>query len=479
MYTHVFSSNKTAHRQTAWSHGFLLITVMAGSFFISLLVMVTTSLAVVNYRTSVEANNAVHLQLTLDAAVSQAMVEIQADANWPGVNTPTELNTTSNLKTTYTTAVATDSPTAKRLTITAFLYKPSTSTTPTETRKLELTLQRAGATTSTPLSFAVVTGTGGLALSSSAQVLGGDLYVNGSIEMSNTASIGSASNPVRVFVAHSLCPIPANATYPRVCGATETAPEPIAMTGSSWIYGEVRATNQTNGSRMSNPGLIAGESSPPAAMPSHDRTAVTSSINSTMTGSAASCNIKKAVVWPAHVKITGDVSTSGSCSVEVEGDAWITGDLSATISSTIKVKEGLTEPPTIMIDGNNGFSGSGSAKLQPNSDGIGFNIITYYAQSACNPGCTSLAGVDLYNSRTRSTIALSNSFSAPATYMYARWSKVTVSNAGLVGSLAGQLVDISSAGSVVLDGEVDEFDPGGGAPADGNWKITSYKRLYN
>lgn len=459
--------------------GFLLVTVMAGSFFISLLIMITTSLAVVQYRTSVEANNAVHLQLTLDAAVSQALVELQANAAWPGITTQTELNSTSNLKTTYTTAVTTDLPTIKRLTITAFLYKPASSPSPIETRKLEVALQSTGSAPATPLSFAVVTGTGGLILSSSAQVLGGDLYVNGSIDMSNTASIGSSSSPVRVFVAHTLCPIPADATYPRVCGSSETAPQPIDMRGSSWIYGEVRATNQTNGARMSNPGLIAGEASPPAAMPLHDRSAITSSVSSTMTGSTASCSIKKAVTWPAHVKITGDVSTTGSCVAEVEGDVWITGNLSMTTSSTIKVKDGLTEPPTIMIDGNAGFSGAGSSKLQQNSNGVGFNIVTYYAQSSCNPGCTSLSGVDLSNSRLLPTITLSNSFSAPKTYMYARWSKVSISNTGLVGSLAGQLVDISSAGSVNLDGDVDEFNPDNGSSTAGNWKITSYKKVYN
>jgi len=101
--------------------------------------------------------------------------------------------------------------------------------------------------------FAIVSGVGGLILENTAKILDGDVYVNGSIDLANTAQIGTSSNTVSVGAAHYNCPTSGGSAFPDLC----TSGEPISISNSAKIYGEVCANNQTTSTGMLDPGLLA------------------------------------------------------------------------------------------------------------------------------------------------------------------------------------------------------------------------------
>src|SRR6185312_8316727 len=128
-----------------------------------------------------------------------------------------------------------------------------------------------------------------------------------------------------------------------------------------------------------------------------------------LTGNQASCSGSQAVTWPAGTKITGNVTLSNSCTVTVQGDVWITGTLNLSNTTKMIVSNTVdSTQPVIMIDGQGGATFSNSTQIVSNSSSTGIEFITFYSMAACSPSCASVTGTDLANSRSISTITLSN-----------------------------------------------------------------------
>jgi hypothetical protein len=451
--------------------GFLLPALLFATTFIVAVGLVTAQLALSNLGQATNEGYRLETQFAADAGLDYGIQNLNQNGAWSGTSGEVVLMQDSRSKTTFQTTVTNDAdPFKKFMDVTARSYVPATSVNPKVERKFEVQLRGVSGG-----SYAVVTGVGGLIMNNNAKIVGGDVYVNGEITMSNSAQIGLTTSPVNVKAAHQNCPEPADATYPRVCNSGENG-QPITLNNNAKMYGEVRATNQTSGTNMFNPGLVAG-GAPPAALPSHDRSALVNAVNASgnvLTSSQASCS-SGTKTWPANTKITGSVSVTNSCKVTIEGDIWITGDISVSNSAELHVKNGLTAPPVIMIDGVSGFRISNGAKLQSNNASptpIGFRIITYWSQAGCSPDCADVTGTALYNSRNTTTIELDNNSSAPQTEFYARWSRVKITNSGNVGALVGQTVEISNSGTITFGTSVTGV---GGVSA---WAIQSYKRTF-
>lgn len=454
------------NRKTAQS-GFLLPTLLVVTLFVVAVGIVTIQLSINNFRAAKVEYYRTNVQFTADAGLDAAVQSLNADQLWTGSGGEVTLLDNGDVKTTYNTTVVNDSdPYKKFINVTARTYTPSTSTTPRVERKYQVQLRGVGGG-----SYSVVTGVGGLYMSNNSKIVGGNVYVNGEINMSNSAQIGLTTSPVDVKAAHQNCPVGGGATYPRVCAAGENG-QPITLNNLSKIYGEVQATNQTTGTNMFNPGLVAG-SPAPAALPSHDRAAQVAAVASTTTGSAASC-YTGTKTWTANLKITGDVSISNTCKVTVEGDVWITGKLQLSNSSELIVKNGLSAVPVIMIDGHDGFSASNGALLRSSTDATpkGFRIITYWSTASCSPDCSNVTGSDLYNSRNQTTIQMNNNASAPLTELYARWTRITISNGGNIGAVVGQTINLTNSGTITFGTSVTGV---GGISA---WVVESYKRTF-
>ena len=446
--------------------GFVLVALMIISAFILALGLVTAQLGLSNLRLATAETYRVNAQFAADAGLDDAIQKLNADETWTGSGGEVTLLSNGVMKSTYTTTVTNDAdPGFKYVDVTARTYVPATSATPRIERKFQIKLRGVGGG-----SFSVVTGVGGLLMSNNSKIVGGNVYVNGTIALNNSAQIGLTSSPVEVKAAHQSCPSPPDATYPRVCGSGENG-EPIAVNSSNAkIYGEVQGTNQTTGTGMYNPGLVAG-SPAPLALPTHDRGAQKAAVATTITGASTSCN-NGTKIWAANTKITGDVTISNKCEVTVLGDVWITGTLTFNGSAKIIVGNGITTAPVIMIDGAQALVMRNSATFVSNAVPTGFRVIAYYSRAACSPDCGSVTGSDLYNTRNDATIDLDNSSSGPNTEFYGRWSKVLINNSGNLGALVAQTVELRNSATVVFG------TPVSGVSGYSAWVIEYYKRTF-
>jgi hypothetical protein len=444
--------------------GMILVPIIIMLPFIIMLTVSFLTLTASSFGVANKDNNRIHAQFSADAGVDYAVYEISENEDWAGTASPIVLQENDNVKTTYEVTVSDIDEDHKLITSTGKTYNPATNTTPKSTITIKTTLRavRSGS------NYSVVTGVGGLYMTNSAKILGGNVLVNGEITMSNTAQIGLSNNPVEVNVAHQICPYPADETYPRICNPGERG-EPISIFNSAKIYGSVSANNQVDSSGMVDPGLIASSGVTAGALPTHNRAAQKAGVANEMSGTEASC-WKGSYTWPANLKINGNVNISNKCKVTIEGDVWITGNFYMSNSTEIIVSDSLgATRPNIMVDGNNVVFSNG-ATIVSNSQSTGAQVISYWSNTSCSPDCADVTGVDLDNSRDVSTINFSNTASGPNSVFYARWSQVNVNNSGQLGALVGQTIRLSNSSTITFGTTA---DPGQGQTY---WIISEYQR---
>lgn len=444
--------------------GSALLSVIIMFPFLLLVIAVYMQLSVSSFNLSRNDQYRTHAQLATDAGTDFAVLEINADPDWTGTSVPVELHNDGKIKTTYEVSVADVDDDTKTITSVGRTYTPVTATTPKSSVTIKTDLRAVSAG-----NFSIVTGVGGLYMSNSAKILGGDVHVNGEVSLTGSSQIGLSTNPVNLSVAHQNCPVPADATYPSMCGGG--VGDPITINNPAHIYGDVKANNQVSTARMSGPGLTASSGVAALPLPVHDRDAQKAAVASEVAASSVNCN-NGTQNWTANLKITGNVVISGSCQVTVEGNVWITGTLTIRNTAQLIVSDSLgTTRPDIMIDGSSAQF-QNSSLLRSNSSDTGFQIVTYRSSPSCSPDCANVTGQELYNSRNLTTISLSQSSSAPNTIFYAKWSRVTVGNSGQIGALIGQTVELTNSGTITFGTSV----PGGGTTG---WVIDNYRRTFN
>jgi hypothetical protein len=444
-------------------HGSIILVFIITLPFLIAMAIYYTSLSLTSFQVARLDQLHTEAQLAADAGADYAVEQISQDNTWAGTAGDVLLHSDSKLLTKYNVTVSGDN-TAKTLAITGKTFWPANNTTPARTVRIYVDLYPVSGST-----YSVISGEGGLFMSNKAKVVGGDVFVNGEINLSNSAQIGLSTNPVGVKVANMRCPNPADSTYPRVCGSGENG-QPITIGNSAHIYGTVQATGQSNGTGMTNNGLIAG-SVTPQALPTYDRAAQKAAISNNMTGAAASCSSNNGTLtWPANTKITGDVTIGLKCKVTVQGNIWITGNLTMSNSAQLIIADSLGSTiPKIMIDGSTGASFNQSSSLVPNASGTGPEILTFYSTAGCSPDCSSVSGTSLASSRSIPTITIGQSASAGNSIFYAYWSQVSVNNTGQIGALIGQTINISNTGTITFGTSTQT-----GAPTV--WAVKGYRR---
>jgi hypothetical protein len=461
--------------------GFILPLLLITGIAIVIMITAVASGAVTNNNTAAHGNYAVNAQLAADAGLDDAMNKMNTVANWAGTGGQITLlnDATTNIKTTYEVTVATTDSIHKTLTVTARTFSPATASSPKVTRKYDMDIQ---AVTSGTGPTSVATGVGGLILNSNSKISGGDVVVNGKITMSNNSQIGLSTNSVNVRVAHQSCPSPADSTYPQVCGSGQG--EPISMGTNAKIYANVQAKNQTTGTNMFNPGLVAcsGTNCDPISLPTYDRAAQVTAVATTLpsTDSSIACGNNQSKSWPANVKITGNITTGNNCTVTINGNTWVTGNVTMGNGAKFIIANSLgSTQPTFMVDGGNtsgtgGFRFGNNSQITPNSTGTGLQVISFWSNSGCSPDCNSLTGTGLYNSQNVLTIDLSNNGSASNSILWSRWTKVRVSNNGAIGAVTGQTVELGNNAVINFTASV----PGSDNRVT-TWVKRGYMRVYN
>lgn len=446
--------------------------------FIITLIAIVGSYSLTTYNLSTRQGYRVNAQMAADAGLDYSLIQLNATPSWTGTTGEVTVLDNGTIKTTYQTIILNGTTTDKKvIAVTAKTYSPATSTTAKITRKYELDVQ---AVTSGTSPSSVVTGVGGLVLNNNSKITGGDVVVNGTITVNNNAQIGLSSTPlanaVNVRVAHTNCPSPANSTYPRVCAAGENG-QPITIDNNGKIYADVRATNQTTGTNMFNPGLIASQTVAPTTLPAYDRDTQKAAITQTLASSDStiSCGKSQTKTWPANVKITGDVSMGSDCTINLSGNVWIAGSITFGSNSKITVPNSMgSTSPVIMVDGVDGITISNNGSVQVNNVGTGIYFIAYWSAASCSPECTSVIGTDLKNSQDVVKVNLGNNGSADGSTLYARWSRVSVSNNGNIGAVAGQSISLGENAVINFTSSVPGSDN-----LTQTWVKRGYMRVFN
>lgn len=404
-------------------------------------------------------------QLAADAGADYAVEQIVQTNSWSGTGGEVTLHSDSSIKTTYSVSTVSSSTNRKTIAVVGRTYWPANTTTAARSVTVYVDLRPV-----TSGSFSIIGGEGGLIMSNSSKIVGGRVFINGGISMQNNSQIGLSTNPLVVQVADQLCPVPADSTYPRVCNVGEGG-QPINIQNPALIYGTVTATNQTNGSRMNSPGLVAGTVAP-QPLPTYDRAGQKAAVTNNITAADANCpSGSSTTTWQANTKIAGNVTLSNSCQVTVMGNVWITGNLTLTQSAQLIVSNTLsTTQPIIMVDGPSGASFQNTATLVTNNVNTGFEIISFWSAAGCSPDCSSVTGTDLYNSRNVTTISIQNNGDAPQSIFYAYWSQVNVGNSGQIGALLGQTINLGNNGTLTFGSSVGTDDTA--------WVVKSYRRHY-
>jgi Tfp pilus assembly protein PilX len=453
--------------------GIILIAVL-----IVISVLMTIGFSVVGYSSqqyrlsNIEVANDNALQVA-EAGIEQSVLQLNSSDSFAGYTTAQQFfNNATQGTSSFTTAVAATATNAKTIISIGNVYRYGTSTLLSH-RKVKVTVVGTGST-----GYSVASGPGGLILGGSANITNSSVYVNGTLTLSGTAKIGTASQPVAVNVANDVCPTGATpgATYPQVC----TTGQPITMAYSTNIYGTVCATGQTstgpnnnmqNGSGGS--GLQVGCTAPIVTQPAYDRAAQISAVSTTDVGTSntyvcASYPFNR--TWPANLKLTGNVSIASSCNVVIKGNAYITGDLSIGGASKITVDNSVgTTRPVVLVDGK--ITVNGSPQIIANSAGTGIQFISWKSSAPCNPNCTSLSGNDLKTSQALETINVGGAANLPGMIFDAHWGKITLGGSGVLGAASGQTIDMSGAGTITFGTTL--------SSGSHTWTISSYQQIYN
>ena len=159
----------------------------------------------------------------------------------------------------------------------------------------------------------------------------------------------------------------------------------------------------------------------------------------------------------------------------LNGDVWVTGTISLGNNAKFVVANSLaTTRPTLMIDGQYGIVFGNNNTVNINTSNTGAYIITYWCGAACSPDSTTVTGPTLAASQSSLTIDLSNNSSAPGSILYARWSKIQISNNGSIGAVAGQTVTLGNNAVINFTASVP-----GSSNLTQTWVKRGYLRVYN
>jgi hypothetical protein len=456
-------------------NGFVLLLVLVTTMTLFITLTGILSLSLANLSSAKRTMYDTSALYVAEAGVDNAVFQLNDTAGgYTGTNTVCPVTSTGSNpvtvfndnvkgKGTYESCVKAGSiPHEYEVYVVGKVYKNASAANPFATRKLRVVVEGS------PVgAYAVQTGPGGMIMSNSANISQGPVYVGGYLTMSNSASIGTPSLPIAVNVANARCSSNgASATvgpaYPQVCN-TGIYPDPITINGTqNHIYGTVNANNQTNSysSKMTSTGLGATSGVAAPALPDFDRVAqVTAAVNNLSPSAATCAGNSGTVTWPANVKINGDVTISNNCTVIVSGDVWITGNFKMRNSAVIRVSDSVTAQPSIMVDGVSGVTTTQTSTIATNSAQIGMEFITFYSTNACTTAtgatyCQKLTGTDLYNSEQLKTIDIGNQGAAAGSVFYAKYTKVSLGQAGAIGALLGQTIELAQSGNLVFTSTV-------------------------
>lgn len=285
-------------------------------------------------------------------------------------------------------------------------------------------------------SASIAAGPGGLQLGF-ANINSKDIYVKGQAYLQYFATVNTNSS--RFDVANVGCGT--RTTFPTTC----TGQQPINVSFLASATGSpICATNQSATTGLT--GLQAGCVTPTMNMPVFNKANFTSTMSTTINNDL-SCTFMTRPTIANKTKIQGSVSGS-YCQMTLGGDAYITGDFSA-IASTIRVAEGVTSRPVIVVNGKVNFV---FTTISPNSRGITPYIISFYStNTTCmnDPTCNTVTNADIYDTVNGNTSSINiGNVGTIAASLYAYFGTLNISTSSVTGNLAGQKIIIGNNSTI-------------------------------
>lgn len=454
-----------------------LILVMAMIMISALMIIGLSLMSQTTSQYSLTSNNTflTNATYTAEAGIEQSVQQLNNDSNFTGYTTAQKFfDNASQGYGTFSTAItpASGNAKAKVITSTGNIYKNRDHTKLISSRTVQVTV--VGTTSQ---GYSVQSGPGGLILGGSANIINSSVYVGGKLTLTGAAHIGTVIKPLDVDVANQACPAGATpgASYPTTCTSTQ----PINMDYSTGIYGNVCATGQTTKGPNNNiqtgiggQGLVTGCTAPAVSLPTYDRAGQIAAVTSTASGSdnAYVCNSWPFNrTWQGNLKLTGNVSISSVCNLNIKGNVYITGNLDLSGASIITVDNSVgTTRPVIMVDGK--ITVNGSAAILSNSSGTSLQLISFASNAPCGSSCTSITGTALKNTSTYETINVGGAVAVPGVIFNAYWGQVTIGGSGVIGSAVGQTVNLNGAGSITFGTSL--------SSGVSTWTISSYQIKY-
>ncbi|MBX4199345.1 hypothetical protein KW789_00400, partial [Candidatus Saccharibacteria bacterium] len=180
--------------------GQILITLVIVIPALVLIVAAYLSLSTSGYRLERRDQFRTQAQMAADAGADYGIEQLNQDNSWVGTSGEVALQTDSGKKVTYQDTITDNSSTSKTLTVVGRTYFPATAASPTVTVSIKVDLRPVASGT-----YSVVSGEGGLYMSNFSKIVGGDVLIDGTVNLSNSAQIGLTTNPVNVSVANEVC----------------------------------------------------------------------------------------------------------------------------------------------------------------------------------------------------------------------------------------------------------------------------------
>lgn len=463
-------------------NGIILVGALIVTFFFLFVSVALAEFGVSHYTNTRRTLAEISTLSVAEAGADAFMASINADTNYQGTNSapststdsctgysPAPVTLVNNItqgKQTYESCVKNGTIADEKVVIvTAKTYLPNTATSPRITRKIKLIINQSYSP-----SYTVMTGPGGLTLANNVHIYSGPVYVGGKLNINNNAGIGTAINPVDVYVADKTCPSPANSTFPTICSSGNS----ITTAAGVHVYGNTHVQNNVdNSSRFSNAGVV-DHTVPPVNLPPADHATLTAGIPNSGDMASKSCS-GGAMHLSGHYtgSATTNLTAANNCTVYLDGDVWLDGNFTMNNNVTVRVSNSLSTAPKFIIDGSTGFVSGNNSFITANSSNVGFTLYTFWsADSSCSPNCSNVTGTSLANSQTATTINISNNTTGSANIIfYARWSKLYLSNNTTVGQLIGQTIELNNNGTIQFSSSTS-----GGVPT--GWDVRYYEQMY-
>src|SRR5258708_2317906 len=163
-----------------------------GQVLVSLLIVVPSMILIVSaylnlsassYRASRQDQFHTMAQLAADSGADYAIAQINQNSNYAST-VETTLHSDSLINTTYTEAITTNSATSKPITSTGKTYWPSSASQPATTVIIKVDLRAVAQG-----NYSIISGEGGLTMGNTSKVVAGDVFINGTISLSNSAQL--------------------------------------------------------------------------------------------------------------------------------------------------------------------------------------------------------------------------------------------------------------------------------------------------